>query len=138
MVDEDKQDELTEDEKDMIREMPLSVQNIEYVTDKIKRDVDIVKTVIGNLERELRQNQYRGTRRLGLYYMVGVGALAAFFTLDKATEIDKKVGELRAPQVRTANVLGAEAPEKFYDIDGQRVYLEIDGKPVEQYVRGGN
>jgi hypothetical protein len=36
----------------------------------------------------------------------------------------------------TKNVIGVEAPEKFYVVNGQRVYLEIDGKPVEEYWRG--
>ena len=33
------------------------------------------------------------------------------------------------------NVIGNEAPEKFYEVNGQRAYLEIDGKPVEQYFK---
>lgn len=41
----------------------------------------------------------------------------------------------KAPQVQVENVIGQEAPERFCDLNGQRVYLEIDGKPVEQYVR---
>ena len=36
-------------------------------------------------------------------------------------------------EIQTQNVIGEEAPEKFYEINGQRVYLEVDGKPVEQY-----
>lgn len=36
----------------------------------------------------------------------------------------------------TKNVIGGSEPEKFYQIKGQRVYLEVDGKPVEEYWRG--
>ena len=32
------------------------------------------------------------------------------------------------------NVVGGEKPEKFYEIGGKRVYLEIDGQSVEQYL----
>lgn len=38
-------------------------------------------------------------------------------------------------KVQTKNVIGKKAPEKFYEINGNRVYLEIDGKPVEEYFR---
>tara|TARA_Y100000310_G_C20613528_1_gene779331 strand:- start:835 stop:1083 length:249 start_codon:yes stop_codon:yes gene_type:complete len=34
----------------------------------------------------------------------------------------------------TKDVIGGSAPETFYEIKGGRVYLEIDGKPVENYV----
>jgi len=33
------------------------------------------------------------------------------------------------------NVIGNETPDKFYEINGQRAYLEIDGMPVEGYIR---
>mgnify|MGYP001601341571 CR=1 FL=1 len=36
----------------------------------------------------------------------------------------------------TENVIAGPEPEKFYLVNGQRVYLEIDGKPVEGYFRG--
>ena len=35
----------------------------------------------------------------------------------------------------TKNVIGGHVPEKFYEIDGRRFYLEIDGKPVEEYFK---
>ncbi|MDD4878792.1 MAG: hypothetical protein PHO02_07240 [Candidatus Nanoarchaeia archaeon] len=38
-------------------------------------------------------------------------------------------------QVQTANIIEGSAPEKFYVIDGQRTYLEIDGKPVAEYLK---
>ncbi|HLC58605.1 MAG TPA: hypothetical protein VJI68_01980 [Candidatus Nanoarchaeia archaeon] len=39
------------------------------------------------------------------------------------------------PELKVENVIGKEAPEKFYEINRQKVYLEIDGKPVDQYVK---
>lgn len=39
-------------------------------------------------------------------------------------------------QLITKNVIGGSEPEKFYKVNDQRVYLEIDGKPVEEYWRG--
>ena len=31
------------------------------------------------------------------------------------------------------NVIGDSRPEKFIEINGQRYYVQIDGKPVENY-----
>lgn len=56
----------------------------------------------------------------------------------KQQDIDKKIDQLLQQttyQLRVENVIGNEAPEKFYVINNQRVYLEIDGKPVEQYCK---
>ena len=36
-------------------------------------------------------------------------------------------------QLKTENVLGNEANEEFYEIDGNRAYLKIDGKPNEDF-----
>jgi hypothetical protein len=35
--------------------------------------------------------------------------------------------------IQTRDVVGNEQPERFYEFNGQRVYLEIDCKPVESY-----
>jgi len=35
----------------------------------------------------------------------------------------------------TENVMGNKIPDKFYYVRGKRVYLEIDGKPLEDYLR---
>ena len=35
----------------------------------------------------------------------------------------------------TRNVLGNETPEVFYELNGQRYFLSIDGKPVSEYVK---
>ena len=35
----------------------------------------------------------------------------------------------------TENVIGNKIPDKFYYVRGERVYLEIDGKPIEDYLR---
>ena len=37
------------------------------------------------------------------------------------------------PKIQTCDVIGEKEPEKFYEIDGKRVYLEIDGKPIAEY-----
>lgn len=50
--------------------------------------------------------------------------------------LEEKIEEIK-PKIQEAQVLGNETPERFYEIDGQRVYLTIDGKPIEQYFAEG-
>lgn len=38
----------------------------------------------------------------------------------------------------TENVIGNKIPDKFYYVRGKRVYLEIDGKPLEDYFKSKN
>lgn len=59
-----------------------------------------------------------------------IGVLPSIYM--SKNSLEKKIEELK-PIVREEQVFGAQTPEKFYEIDGKRVYLEIDGKPMEQY-----
>ncbi|MBI4141672.1 hypothetical protein HY484_01980 [Candidatus Woesearchaeota archaeon] len=43
---------------------------------------------------------------------------------------------LKQTTPQTANVIGNAEPETFYEINGQRAYLKIDGKNVEDIVGG--
>lgn len=60
--------------------------------------------------------------------------------LDNQQSVEEKIDEISAVNSRGINAVihvlpveNPENPEKFYEISEQRVYLEIDGKPVEQY-----
>ncbi|MDI6737155.1 MAG: hypothetical protein QME12_01410 [Nanoarchaeota archaeon] len=87
------------------------------------------KTLINKVDGLYSHTRANNTRTiLAVLAKIGVVAGLAVYAVNYKTE------ELK-PQIHTANVLGAEAPEKFYDIDGQRVYLQIDGQPVEQYLK---
>lgn len=46
-------------------------------------------------------------------------------------KVDQLLQKRPAIELRTENVIGGKAPEKFYKIAGRRVYLEIDGQPIE-------
>jgi hypothetical protein len=78
---------------------------------------------------------------LGIPIAFGVAAAIAlrFFSFGgletKLDNIEKAIREQPRYEMKTENVIGQESPEKFYEINGQRVYLEIDGKPIEQYFR---
>ncbi|GEM_PF-5969673 len=76
--------------------------------------------------------------------------LTSFFTATMATcgtynscnsPKSKDIQEIKAtlqtltPQLHTENLFGTESPEKFYLINGQRVYLEIDGKAIEEFAK---
>ena len=38
------------------------------------------------------------------------------------------------PQYQVEQVRGNHIPEKFYVVGGQRLYIEVDGRPVESYL----
>lgn len=69
-----------------------------------------------------------------IYVPLALGALciAAGINLLTTPNLEKKLDELK-PIVKEEQVIGNQIPEKFYEIDGKKVYLEIDGKPVEEY-----
>ena len=70
----------------------------------------------------------RKLRNLELYSLVSIGVFAGIF-------VANKVGCSKNYELKTENVVGNEIPEKFYEINGKKVYLEIDGKLVEEYFK---
>ena len=59
---------------------------------------------------------------VGCVSMVGYQSMVAVPKLEKATTL------------QTKNVLGARStPEKFYVVNGDTAYIEMDGKPVRDY-----
>ena len=42
------------------------------------------------------------------------------------------------PRIQTRKVIGKSLPDKFYEINGKKVYLEIDGKSVEDYFQNNS
>ena len=90
--------------------------------------------------------------RPGLYAMIAVAAILTISSnvrirkiesrvqvLDNRThEIQNMLPNLQSkvesfPMLKQENVIGTPAIDKFYEIGTNRVYLEIDGKPVESY-----
>lgn len=83
--------------------------------------------------------------RPGLYAMVILATLAS---CDAAHETHKIRDELNSqkklleetvkkfsPEIHVENVIRGPEKETFYEFQGQRVYLKIDEKPVEDYFR---
>ncbi|MFH1066239.1 MAG: hypothetical protein V1734_07045 [Nanoarchaeota archaeon] len=94
----------------------------------LEQDVEEIKNDVKALRR-----RPLSVERAGLYFMT-CWIMADVCQL--RCDADKIIEQTASKKPQAANVLGAEAPEKFYDIDGQRVYLEIDGKPVAEYLNG--
>ncbi|MEI7718636.1 MAG: hypothetical protein WCI72_02120 [archaeon] len=87
------------------------------------RDISYIKQGIDFLIR-------RGNRK-GLYAMVAIAMMSSIDSCCRTKQIIENYQQ--KPQVQVRNVIGNEAPERFYEVDGHRVYLEIDGKSVESY-----
>jgi hypothetical protein len=70
--------------------------------------------------------------------MIGAGALAAAIVVGGYLGYKGKFDlnkYLNRPAVQKANVIGGPQAELFIDKDGLRFYSEIDGKPVEEYLK---
>src|SRR3990172_214680 len=98
----------------------------------IDKDVQVIRREVENL-KDGQRTIYHSLPGWGLYTIAIVGTLAAIDSCSNTSDIQKQIQA--TPQIQTQNTIGQEMPEKFYDINGQRVYLEIDGKPVEQYFK---
>ncbi len=71
---------------------------------------------------------------------VGIGFLivTTILTSIDVKKINKKLSLLEQKvqhELKVENVMGDKELEKFYEINEKRVYLEIDGKPVEEYFK---
>jgi hypothetical protein len=42
------------------------------------------------------------------------------------------------PSLLESQVVGDATPDKFYEINGKKAYLEIDGKSVDEYFKMGD
>ncbi|MBI2671912.1 hypothetical protein HYX16_03180 [Candidatus Woesearchaeota archaeon] len=71
--------------------------------------------------------------RPGLYIIVTIGTFFAFSANRDVLEIKDYLQ--KNSKVHVIDVTGKETPDKFYEINGKRAYLEIDGKPIEDYIK---
>jgi hypothetical protein len=98
----------------------------------IDEDVRNVKTDVQQVLRNQRVIN-RNLPGAGLYLMVLIGMIGAIRACEKLDDVKSKLAQ--QPQV-VQNVIGGPEVEKFYIVDGQRAYVEIDGKSVETMVYG--
>ncbi len=64
--------------------------------------------------------------------MIGIPAIYAMYSKSHESEAAKAQPQYEL-QVRDLN--GNGIPEKFYEVNGKKVFVEIDGKSVEDTIR---
>ena len=67
----------------------------------------------------------------GLAIVIGLAGVGM-----KLTGVSKRLEELKPTQmyeIQTEDVMGNEIPERFYEINGEKAYVQIDGNPVREY-----
>ena len=79
--------------------------------------------------RELKNHPIYRKKNLTFNIIAGITMIAALRCCSYASDI------YDMHKVYTKNVIENDAPEKFYEINGERVYLEIDGKSVDEYFK---
>lgn len=111
--------------------------------DRLEKEFQKVHSTVKKEAIETRDYVNRITSHapnfLGVTLAALLGAwLASGLRCTRDRTIEQKVDELHtrttAYELKTQNVLGNETPETFYEIDGRKAYLTIDGKNVEEYV----
>jgi len=86
-------------------------------------------TIIRGIE-ELKKRPL-SVERTGLYLLVLCSAVNSCYSAAQAYDEEQRRSRRVDNILQEMNVLGNTTPEKFYYVNGQRVYLEIDGKSVE-------
>ena len=103
--------------------------------DRLGSNFDDVKGTVNSVEEKVNAvARYLGKRplsvsRRGLYLIALLGTIGAIKSCDYSKEARDSLA--KQPQLYTKNVVGNDTLDKFYIINGQRVFLEIDGKPIE-------
>ena len=90
------------------------------------------------MTKENNKEEEKGFHSFDRFFLyVGIISLTigTVFTHDKLKSL-KSLEKKLEPKAEVRNVIGGNKPDVFYNIDGKRVYLEIDGKPIENYFRG--
>lgn len=86
-----------------------------------------IKIICGN--QQTLYNALHGG--LFLFVMVGITMIAGIRSCRMSGYIKKHLQS----DLQVQNVIGNDPNEIFYGINGKRAYLEIDGKPIEEYFR---
>ena len=85
----------------------------------------------------LDKNESKGTTALSLVLILGLAYSIDNIKIDnikkKMNALESRVMKSESPVLQKRQVIGGSLPELFYEVEGHKVYLEIDGKPVESY-----
>ena len=118
------------------------MENIEEKLGNIEESIKILKSNQDEIKEATDEIYNLPTRthlRLGFEITNLIIAGTFAFTSLSLLKLDKIMNNYQDfSKIQTENVIGNKAPEKFYEVDGKRVYLEIDGKPVADYFKKGD
>jgi len=101
----------------------------------IDKDIKEIKSDV----KELKER-----KRWGLYLIAFIAMVNSCDANDNTKYIKHKLdmqenqqrtAQIKCSQVQVRDVIGSKKPETFYIINGERVYLKIDGKPVDEYFK---
>lgn len=95
----------------------------------LEEDITQIKKELKDLNEKLPKNKHRPV----LYIMTFMTMICAYTTLDYNIKKHEKEPQqtILTPKMITKNIIGNSLPEKFYEINNKRIYLEIDGKSVD-------
>ena len=92
---------------------------------------DNIKEIRAGIETLLSRPNPRRTRITGLYVIAVIAMLGSLKSCNRTGDILE-----RYEPAQVQNVMGQKTPEIFYQIDGHRCFLEIDGESVDHYKFG--
>jgi len=97
---------------------------------------ELLKNVKNDTEALLKDVKYVKQRplsvsRTGLYVMSAITMMGTIQTCRNSITIVESMKT--TPKMERAQVIGNSTPERYYWVNGERAYVEIDGQPVDQY-----
>lgn len=111
----------------------------------LEEDIEGIKKGVDSLNKH-QLKIYRGIHtacdnqknlyhhQLGLYIITAIAMIAGIKSCKRSGDIKKYLQQ----NLQIQNVIGNDPNESFYEINNQRAFLEIDGMPVEDYIRTQN
>lgn len=100
---------------------------------------DMRTTDINNFIKNHQDNdaiRWIATRGMLTWPIKAVLGLSLLVSLHSCYRLGTLEDELIKSKIKVENVMGNSEPETFYEVNGQKVYLKIDGKYIENYVGG--
>ena len=109
----------------------MTLTDADQSLEEISKNTRDIATHLDRLEDKPEQSNIGIIGSIVAYTVIGS------YLVWNLTEFQGKMSRIAdsySPKITTENVVGEKEPEKFYDIGGKKFYLEIDGKPVSEYV----
>lgn len=69
------------------------------------------------------------------FIFVGIPAIVGYKAMNEEYKLERARIEQGYERHEDINVLGRDTADIYYDIEGERAFVEIDGVPVEEYLK---